>query len=97
MAHFTATPGYILTQPYLPKDKPFQQKRAAVGEAQLSTVIVVGGDVIDDQGITRKAPCAVGDIIVHAYNAKDFTDDFTLCRYVHFTEVYGVKEEDATE
>lgn len=86
---FTANPGFILTTPYEQKDKPFKSERERPGEAILSKVLIVGDAVIDDQGTVRQAPCKVGDIIIHAYNNKDFEINFTKYRYVHITEVYG--------
>ncbi len=92
----TANPGYILTSPYIKKDAVFKSDRTAAGEAIVSKVLVVGDSVIDDQGIERKAPCKVGDVIVHAYNNKDFEMDFTKYRFVHFVEIYG-RLENATK
>lgn len=86
---FTANPGYLLVTRYQQKDKPFKSDREIPGEAILSEVLVVGDSVIDDQGTLREPPCKVGDIIVHAYNNKDFEINFTQYRFCHFTEVYG--------
>lgn len=86
-------PGYILTQPYIPADKPFMGVREEAGQDQKSLVLKVGSPVIDSNNITRSAGVSMGDIIIHAQTNKDFELDFTLYRFVHFTEVHGVLQE----
>ncbi len=86
--HITPTAGYILTTPYEP-DTTFESVRVRPGEALISEILAIGDSVMDDRGNIRTTPYKVGDIIVHAFNNKDFELGFTKYRYCHFTEVYG--------
>jgi len=89
MEEITALPGYILVKPYVNDKDTFSSVRKAVGEALISEVLAVGDSVVDDNGTLRTCPVSVGDVIVHAYNAKDFEIKFKKRRFVHFTEIYG--------
>lgn len=82
--------GYILCQPYLPKNTTFVSGRESSGEDQKSEVLVVGNDVIDNEGNLRASPCQKGDIIIHAQTNKEFELSFTKYRFVHFSEVHGI-------
>lgn len=86
-------PGFLLTRPYDPKGF-FKPTKDAQGEALISVVERVGEDVMDSEGILRTTPVTKGDIIIHAFNAKDFEWNMKRYRFVHFTEVYGIMKED---
>ena len=82
--------GYLLAKPYIEKDSVFLPAKATDGLDQTSEILAVGESVIDSNGIERKAPCKVGDIVHHAYSNKEVEIKFDKFRYIHFTEVHGV-------
>lgn len=85
-------PGYILTKPYEIPNKVFKNLKETAGEDQISEVIGVGEEVMDDQGNTRSTYVKKGDKIIHAYTNKTFSRLDEEYRFVHFTEVHGTYE-----
>ena len=83
------SPGYILTKPYEIPNKIFKNLKETAGEDQISEVIEVGDDVVDDSGNTRSTHVKKGDKIIHAYTNKTFTRLDEEYRFCHFTEVHG--------
>lgn len=85
----TPQPGYILVVPH-PIDTIYGKRKDSSGEALISRVVRVGEKVKDTSGEWHSSPVEEGDIIVHAFNAKDFSIGADQYRGVHFTEVYHV-------
>lgn len=81
------TPGYLLVKPYIQTNTPYKTTKEEPGAAQKSEVLAVGDTLIDDAGITREAPCKVGDIIIHTYISDGFDLNFDEYRMVHFSQV----------
>ena len=48
-------PGYILTKPYVQKQKVFKSAKETIGEDQMSEVLEVGDSVQDEKGKDRKS------------------------------------------
>lgn len=85
-------PGYILTKPYVQKQKVFKSAKETIGEDQMSEVLEVGDSVQDEKGNLRTTSVKKGDIILHAYSNKTLEVDFEEYRFVHFTEVHATYE-----
>ncbi len=83
-------PGYLLTKPYIKEDKIFKSAKETEGEDQLSTIIAVGEDVLDDNGNVRTSPAKVGQIIIHTINNSPIEIEGELYRFVHFVQTHGV-------
>jgi co-chaperonin GroES (HSP10) len=82
--------GTIVAIPFISSSSTFKSVKESSGDAQLSEVIAVGENYIDDHGTMRIAPCKVGDIIVNHYVQDTREIDFTEYRFIHFYEVRGV-------
>lgn len=85
------TPGYLLATPYVGSG-PWSSVKESAGEDVKSEVVAVGPSVIDSEGIERRAPCNVGDVVISTDSNKTFEDNFTKYRFIHFTEVHGIYE-----
>lgn len=84
------TPGYILCQPYLPKNVTFVSGKEASGEDHKYEVLAVGESITDSEGILRKAPCKVGDIIIGIDSNSVVEVEFMKYIFLHFTQVHGI-------
>lgn len=84
------TSGYLLCEAFIEKDKPFRAAKLASGEDHQYKVLAVGADVIDTEGITRKSPAKVGDIVIGIDSSSTFELDFTRYYFLHFTQCHGV-------
>lgn len=85
-------PGYLFCKPYIQKQKVFKSAKETVGEDQMSEVLEVGPDVLDDKGNLRTTSVKKKDVILHAYSNKTLEVDFEEYRFVHFTEVHATYE-----
>jgi co-chaperonin GroES (HSP10) len=89
---FTVNPGFIICIPYIDKEDTFTSLKETSGECQVSEVIEVGSEYIDDHGNLRKTTVKVGDKILHFWATNTFTLKFDKYRAVHFSQVIGVKK-----
>lgn len=84
--------GYLLAIRFV-EDSTFKSTKETDGIDQKSKVLVVGEDVMDNNGNMRTTMAKEGDIILHAYSNKEFEINFTKYRFVHFSEVHGIWED----
>lgn len=81
-------PGYLLVQPDQPEEVTASgiilQKKSE-DESQTGTVLQVGGDFINDHGISRQSPVTTGDRILFKewgkQKYKDGNKDYFLVKY----------------
>jgi co-chaperonin GroES (HSP10) len=88
---FKPLPGFLICKPFIDKDDTFKSEREISGDCQISEVIAVGDDYIDDHGNSRNTKVKIGDTIVHLYESNTFTIKFDKYRAVHFSRVIGIK------
>lgn len=91
MSPFKALPGWIICKPYINKNDTFHSLKETNGECQVSEVLAVGNDYIDDHGNHRKTNVKVGDIILHIWETNTVTIKFDKYILVHFSRVIGIK------
>lgn len=84
--------GYVLCVPYTSEGSPFKPVKEQDGLDQLSEVIAVSEQVLDQNNVIRKCPVKIGDIIHHAYSNSEFEIDFTKYRYVFYSQIHGVMD-----
>lgn len=85
-----ALPGFIIAKPYIPDDQTFVTAKESAGFGQISEVLDVGGEYLDDHGNLRTSPVEKGQVILHVYSPDEFTMKFETYRAVHFSKVIGI-------
>jgi co-chaperonin GroES (HSP10) len=88
---FSPLPGFVICRPFVDKEDTFQSLKETSGDCQVSEVLAVGDDYIDDHGNHRTTKVKVGDMIVHFWETNTFTIKFDKYRAVHFSRIIGIK------
>ena len=88
---FKCNPGWIIAKPFVDKDDTFQSLKESSGECQVSEVLAVGDDYVDDNGNHRETKVKIGEVILHIWETNTFTLKFDKYRAVHFSRVIGIR------